>query len=65
MEVHRQSADAAAIPLPEGPYPQFLLFGDSLTQQSCNQGAPFMPALQEGLCSPMRIQPQSIPVFGL
>ena len=34
----------------QGPYDQFLLFGDSLTQQSCSQAAGFAltPALQDG-----------------
>ena len=34
-----------------GPYDQFLLFGDSLTQQSCSQaeGFAFAPALQDGM----------------
>lgn len=34
----------------QGPYDQFLLFGDSLTQQSCSQaeGFAFAPALQDG-----------------
>ena len=34
----------------QGPYPQFLLFGDSLTQKSSSQdlGFGFMPALQNG-----------------
>lgn len=63
MEVRGQSADAAAMSLSEGPYPQFLLFGDSLTQQSCNQGATFMPALQEGLCLPLKIDPEKAHVF--
>ena len=35
----------------QGPYDQFLLFGDSLTQQSCSQaeGFAFTPALQDGM----------------
>jgi hypothetical protein len=37
------------------PYDQFLLFGDSITQMSCNQdlGFGFEPALQDGksICS--------------
>ena len=35
----------------QGPYDQFLLFGDSLTQQSCSQaeGFAFAPALQDGM----------------
>lgn len=35
----------------QGPYDQFLLFGDSITQQSCSQanGFAFCPALQEGM----------------
>lgn len=35
----------------QGPYEQFLLFGDSITQQSCNQadGFAFCPALQNGM----------------
>ena len=34
----------------KGPYDQFLLFGDSITQQSASQdrGFAFMPALQNG-----------------
>ena len=34
----------------KAPYDQFILFGDSLTQQSCSQerGFAFMPALQDG-----------------
>ena len=33
-----------------GPYPQFILFGDSITQWSCEQDLGFnlMPALQDG-----------------
>ena len=35
----------------EGPYDQFMLFGDSLFQQSCSQeaGFAFCPALQDGM----------------
>ena len=35
----------------EGPYDQFMLFGDSLFQQSCSQAAgfAFCPALQDGM----------------
>ena len=35
----------------QGPYDQFLLFGDSITQQSCSQvnGFAFCPALQDGM----------------
>ena len=33
-----------------GPYDQFILFGDSITQQACSQalGFAFQPALQDG-----------------
>ena len=39
----------------QGPYPQFLLFGDSITQWSCKQelGFNFMPALQDGIPAPV------------
>ena len=35
----------------KGPYDQFMLFGDSLFQQSCSQeaGFAFCPALQNGM----------------
>lgn len=38
----------------KGPYDQFLLFGDSITEQSASQdrGFAFMPALQNGMIVP-------------
>lgn len=46
----------------QGPYDQFLLFGDSITQQSCSQadGFAFSPALQDGMTRPFRF-PHKIP----
>lgn len=40
-----------------GPYHQFLLFGDSITQQSASQeqGFAFMPALQDSRFLPLRL----------
>ena len=40
----------AQVPM-QGPYDQFLLFGDSLTERSCSQaeGFAFAPALQDGM----------------
>ncbi|KAF6234639.1 hypothetical protein HO173_007265 [Letharia columbiana] len=44
----------------QGPYDQFLLFGDSLIQQSCSQAAgfAFCPALQDGMTRLFRFSHQ-------
>ena len=48
----------------QGPYDQFLLFGDSLTQQSCSQaeGFAFAPALQDGMTGFLRFSLRNIPM---
>ena len=49
-EIAEEQAVAGFDAMEKGPYDQFILFGDSITQQACSQelGFAFQPALQDG-----------------